>query len=108
MVFIVVFLLLWLPITLLIPTKVINKHNIPTRRSKQGYIIACNHFSNFDPILIDIKFGRKINFLAKKELFKNKLAGGLLKRLGGIKIDRQSNDISAFKNAMFSSFAWLI
>ena len=100
MIFAIVFALLWLPITLFIPTRVINKHNFPKRKQKEGYIVACNHFSNFDPILLDIRFGRKINFLAKKELFKNKLAGGLLKCLGGIKIDRQNNDITAFKNAM--------
>ena len=100
MIFVIAFIILWLPITLFIPTRIINRHNFPKRKQKKGFIVACNHFSNFDPILLDVKFGRKSNFLAKKELFKNKFVGGLLKRLGGISIDRQSNDITAFKNAM--------
>lgn len=100
MIFAICFALAWLPLTLLIPTRVINRHNFPKRSNKKGFIVCCNHLSNFDAVLIDIKFGRKVNFLAKKELFKNKLAGWFLTKLGGIKIDRQSNDITAFKNAM--------
>lgn len=99
MLFVLIFALLWLPITLLIPTKVINKKNLPKRKDG-AYILVSNHYSNFDVILFDIKLGRKYYYLAKKELFKNKFVAWFLRKLGGIKIDRQSNDITAFKNAM--------
>ena len=42
------------------------------KRKDGAYILTCNHLSNFDPVLVDIKFGRKFFYLAKKELFKTK------------------------------------
>ena len=38
--------------------------------------------------------------MAKKELFKNKLFGAILRNFGGIEIDREGNDINAIKNCM--------
>ena len=100
MVFIIIFAILFLPITLLIPTKVIGKKNLPKTKKDGGYILTSNHYSNFDVILLDIKLGKKIYYLAKKELFKNKFISWFLCKLGGIKIDRESNDISAIKNSL--------
>ena len=36
-----------------------------------GYIIASNHLSNLDPMLVGIASGRHLSFVAKKSLFKN-------------------------------------
>ena len=49
--------------------KVVNKNNIPP---EGGYIIACNHLSNIDPVLLGLGQKRRIFFMAKDELFKNK------------------------------------
>ncbi len=100
MLFILAFLIFYLPITLLMPTKVINKHKFPKKSSKQGYIISANHLSNFDVILFDIKFARKINYMAKKELFNNKFFGWVLKKLGAIKLDRKAKDTVAYMTAI--------
>lgn len=100
MIFFIAVLVLW-PILILMPTKVINKQNFPKRKEKKGFVVSANHYSNFDVILFDLKFKRKIYYLAKKELFTHKLFGWLLKKLGAIKIDRQAEtDVSAFKNSL--------
>lgn len=99
MFFVLAYVFLWLPITILMPTKVINIKKLPKKKDG-AYILSCNHYSNFDVILLDIKFKRKYYYLAKKELFKNKFISWVLTKLGGIKIDRDSTDVSAFKNSM--------
>ncbi len=94
MIFAICFSLLWLPIRILFPTKVIGKKNLP---KKQGYVLTCNHYSNLDPVLIDIYLNKKIRFLAKKELFKNKFGGYFLKRFGAYPVNRERPEVSAVK-----------
>ena len=99
MLFVIAFILAWLPITLLFPTIIINKKNLP--KNKDGaYIITSNHLSNFDVILFDIKLGKKVYYLAKKELFKNKFTSWFLTKLGAIKLDRTGTDVTAFKTTL--------
>ena len=100
MLFVIGFILCFLPLTILFPTKVLNKKNFPKKKGEKGYIVCANHYSNADVMIFDIKFGRKIYYLAKKELYKNKFSSWVLDSLGGIKIDRQSNDIAAYKAAI--------
>lgn len=99
MFFVLAYIFAWLPITILMPTKVINIKKMPKRKDG-AYILSCNHYSNFDVVLLDIKFGRKYYYLAKKELFENKFIAWILTKLGAIKIDRESSDITAIKNSM--------
>ncbi len=88
--------LLALPIRMLFPTKIIGKENIP----KGACILSSNHTSNLDAVIFAVKTWEKKYYLAKKELFKNKLFGFFLKKLGAVKIDRQSNDVLAIKNCL--------
>lgn len=97
MVFAISYFFAWIYIKLFYPTKVIGKKNLP---KKQGYVLTSNHYSNLDVFLIDTSLGRKVRYLAKKELFKNKLAGWYLKKLGGYPVDREKADIGAFKFAV--------
>lgn len=62
-------------------------------------IIAVNHKSNLDPVVAAITCPRQLSFMAKAELFKNKLFGGLIRRLGAFPINRGKGDISAMKTA---------
>lgn len=89
-------ILLTVPIRLSYPTKFIGKENIP----KGPCIIASNHTSNLDAVLLAVHTWEKKFYLAKKELFKNKLFGSFLKTVGAIEIDRQSTDVGAIKNCM--------
>lgn len=85
-----------LPIRMLFPTKIIGKKNIPNG----ACIISSNHTSNMDAVMLAVKTWEKKYYLAKKELFKNKLFGFILKKCGAVKIDRQANDVTAIKNCL--------
>ena len=51
-------------------------------------IIACNHISFWDPPLVGSSVRRVVHFVAKAELFENRLFGGLLSRYNAIPIHR--------------------
>lgn len=73
------------------------KENIPL----DGRLIICaNHSNLLDPIILSIVFPRQIFWMAKKELFNNKILGYLLKKLGAFPVDRGESDLSAIKNAL--------
>lgn len=92
----IVRILLWIPLSILHPTFIKGKKNLPKGKA----ILSCNHYSNWDIALYILNTTEKIKILAKKELFKNKLFGAILRNFGGIEIDREGNDINAIKNCM--------
>lgn len=78
--------------------EVVGNNHIPDGKP---FIIACNHTSNFDAVMVMAKTkNRKIHFLAKKELFSNKFIGALLERSYAIPIDREKNDLRAIKRCL--------
>ncbi|MCH5304548.1 MAG: 1-acyl-sn-glycerol-3-phosphate acyltransferase [Ruminococcus sp.] len=76
--------------------KVINKGNIPN--DGKGYIIASNHLSYSDPVLLALGQKRRLNFMAKDELFKNKFFAFLIRHLGAFPVKRGAGDGKAIKN----------
>lgn len=97
MFFWICFVIAFLPLTLLFPVRVVGKKNLP---KKQGFVLTCNHYSNIDAVMLDIKLVRKIRFLSKKELFQKKFTSAVLKSYGGFPVDREKPDASAFKFAL--------
>lgn len=89
--------LVQIPLGILYPAKLIGKENLP---KKQKAILACNHMSNRDAVILQYKFSRKAYFLAKIELFKNKFSGGILKFCGGVPIDRKEVSVSSIKTVL--------
>lgn len=89
-------ILLWIPLSIMHPTYIYGRKNRP----KGKVIISCNHRSNWDIVSYILHTSEKIKILAKKELFKNKLFGAILKSFGAIPIDREHNDIGAIKDCM--------
>ena len=67
-----------------------------------GAVLCANHNNAVDPILIALALpgNSGLRFMAKKELFRNKLLGWLLLRLGVFPVDREANDLVAMKTAM--------
>ena len=63
-----------------------NKNNIP----KEGaYILISNHLSYLDPLVLGMgQRNRKLRFMAKSELFKNKLFAKLITSLGAFPVVR--------------------
>ncbi len=76
--------------------KVINKNNIPN--DGKGYIIASNHLSLSDPVLLGLCQKRRLNFMAKDELFENKFFAALIRKLGAFPVKRGAGDGKAIKN----------
>ncbi len=87
---------LCLPIRTCFPAKIIGKENLP----KGACIISSNHTSNLDAILLALHTWEKKYYLAKKELFSNKMSSSFYKSLGCIKIDREKSDVNAIKNSL--------
>ncbi len=73
------------------------EHNIPR---SGGVIIASNHKAFFDPPLLGAVAKRELYFLAKKELFKNKAFGWLIKNFNAIPISRETFDREGFRRAV--------
>ncbi len=90
------FVLAFLPITLCIPVKVKGKNNLK-KLGKKNCIISCNHMSNLDCVMLDIKLVRRTKFLAKIELFKNWFVRFVLKSFGGIPVNREAVDPTTIK-----------
>ncbi len=96
MIFHAVQFLAFIPGKIIYPCKIYGKENL----KKGKAVLTMNHTSNIDAVNIVLGTFEKKYFLAKKELFKNKLFGAFIKAMGGIKIDRQSADVGAIKNAL--------
>lgn len=70
--------------------KVVNSEAIPN--DGKGYLIACNHLSYSDPVLIGLAQKRTSFFMAKVELFKNKFFAALIRSLGAFPVERGAGD----------------
>ena len=64
------------------------------------FILASNHVSHLDPVVLGVACPRKINFLAKEELFSNKIFGAYLKTLNVIPLKRKEADIKVMRMAL--------
>ncbi|MBE6789148.1 MAG: 1-acyl-sn-glycerol-3-phosphate acyltransferase [Ruminococcaceae bacterium] len=69
-------------------------------RDKGGFVLCSNHRTLLDPvfILVGIK-KRKLRFMAKQELFKNKLLAAFFKSVGAFPVNRGKGDMVAVKKA---------
>jgi 1-acyl-sn-glycerol-3-phosphate acyltransferase len=73
------------------------KENIP----KEGSVIlAANHVSYWDPIIVGCICPRVVRFMAKKELFSYFIFGKILKSIYAFPVDRKKSDREAIKAAL--------
>lgn len=63
-------------------------------------VVCANHKSNFDPPLLGVCLPFPVRYMAKEELFKNKLFGKILSNLGAFPIRRGKSDIGALRSAI--------
>lgn len=77
---------------------VLNPENIP--QLKGGFIVASNHQSYSDPPAVAAVFKGRFSFMAKSELFKNKLFAWLITKCGAFPVVRGSKDNSAIERAV--------
>jgi len=73
------------------------KENIP---KKGGFLIASNHVSYLDPVMVGVACPRRLNYMARHDLFKNALFALILKYSCAFPVKRKSADLGALKEAM--------
>jgi 1-acyl-sn-glycerol-3-phosphate acyltransferase len=64
------------------------------------YIVASNHISNHDPILLAAFLNHNIKFMAKKELFRVPVLRSIVKRLDAFPVHRNGIGIGAIRHAI--------
>lgn len=67
---------------------------------EKGYILACNHVSDIDPVMLGIAFKKQLHFMAKEELFKVPGFRGIIRALGAFPVARGKGDQAAIENAV--------
>jgi len=65
-----------------------------------AFILAANHISNLDPLVVGLLPREKVYFLAKEELFSPPLWGSFLRFLGSVPLKRGRADFNAMKTAL--------
>ncbi len=63
-------------------------------------IIACNHVSLLDPPILGAFCPRKIQYMAKRELFEIPLFGSMIRALGAYPVDREGSATGAIKRSI--------
>jgi cytidylate kinase len=66
-------------------------------RYRENYIFASNHRSYADPLIVGCALNRDIWFMAKKELFRNRLFAGLIGAYHAIPVDRDEIERKTMK-----------
>ncbi len=78
-------------------TEYIGVENVP---EGGGFIMAANHITALDPIIIAVGCKTPMHFMAKDELFKNKLIGAFLAGLNSFPVDRTKFDFESVNYAI--------
>ncbi len=80
----------------LLSLRLIGVENVPHDGS---LLVASNHLSNADPIILEAAFPRPLFFVGKSELFRNPFFRWVLHRFGGIPVERGTPDRAAIRRA---------
>lgn len=84
-------------VRVIFPTKIIGIENMP----KDKALVIANHYSACEVFPVGVKlFKKEFHAMAKKELFKCKPFNPILRKLGGIPVDRDGADTSAMKTVI--------
>lgn len=79
------------------PYEIKGQENI--EKLPEGYIICLNHLSAWDPIFMIAVHKHPIYFMAKAEIFRNKLVSCILNKLGVFAVERGKGDKQAINRA---------
>src|SRR5690554_607434 len=87
----------WLFFKTVYRLKAIGLEHIP---ESGAVIVCCNHISTFDPPLLGTPLKRKINYMAKAELFRLPVLGWLLPHLGAFPVKRGGVSKDAIRRSL--------
>jgi len=74
--------------------RVFGLRNVPSRG---GVLLACNHQSFLDPVLVTLALHREGNFMARDTLFVNRHFRKLIESLNAFPVKRNTADVGAMK-----------
>ena len=83
--------------TVLFDLKVDGLEHIPTRN---GALIASNHQSYLDPILMNVRLRRPLSYIAKAELFEHPFMNWLLRSVGAFPVHQGAGDVGAVRQSI--------
>jgi 1-acyl-sn-glycerol-3-phosphate acyltransferase len=82
---------------ILLRLEVKGRSNIPR---VGGFILASNHASFLDPIVLGVACPRRLNFMARHDLFSIPVLGAFIRRVGAFPLKRDYADIGSIKEAL--------
>lgn len=74
--------------------EVLHQDRLP---KEEGYIVTCTHRGWLEIVILGIAVPRPIHFMAKKELFNNRIIGFLLRKINAFPVDRDNPSPSTIK-----------
>jgi 1-acyl-sn-glycerol-3-phosphate acyltransferase len=83
--------------TLLFDLKVFGTEHVPR---SGGAILAANHQSYLDPVLLGVRLQRPVTYLAKSELFRNAFFRWLISSLHAFPVKQGAGDVGAMKESI--------
>lgn len=79
------------------PRTIIGKEHVPEQGS---FILASNHISNLDPILIGLSFNRRVSYMAKDSLFRKPILRFLFHSVEAFPVKRGASDVRALRETL--------
>lgn len=79
------------------PITVSGRENLPVG---SGFIIASNHISNMDPFILGLASRRRLSYVTKDTLFRNRVLRYLLYRVDAFPIKRGASDFRAMRETL--------
>ncbi len=76
--------------------KVEGVHHIPAG----SCILAMNHTSNYDPLIVGTNTPRKMYIMAKEELFANRFFAWMITEMGAFPVKRGQADLKSLKHSL--------
>jgi 1-acyl-sn-glycerol-3-phosphate acyltransferase len=77
--------------------KVYGVEHVPPRG---GVLIASNHQSYLDPVLMGVKLPRPLSYMGKSELFENRFFSWLIRNLNAFPVRQGEGDVGAVKETI--------
>lgn len=79
----------------LIGLRIVGQENVPPTGP---VLLVANHLHNFDPIVISAAMTRRVHYMGKRELFKQRQVGAFFRFVGAFPVNRQAIDRAALRH----------
>ena len=84
-------------VILLFRVRVFGQNYVP---AEGGVLLASNHQSYLDPILVGVGLGRSLCYMARRSLFDHPLFGWMIRTVNAFPVEQGGRDIAALREAV--------